>query len=336
MNIELLNSLKKYNVICKFIKFDSDKSNKFNDIVKQLYVINLKEDVYKRNYIHLLFSKLQINYTIIMVDRADTSVYNSLFPSKNISIGEFGCCLSHMWCLMHIIKHKFENAIIFEDDVILSKTFISKFIQIYENNKKLDFLMLGAHDFNFSNHHFRNIKDGLYRPTKFTNLYGAHANFYSFSAAKRMFYIRATNLSFFDNEYNLLFNSVPNSFICYPNLVIANMTESKLNHEKNILSQNEIIYFLNCFINLNLNNYYLLYHNLLDLSLLKNDDTVETFIEHNLFRFFNTEQVNIIKQRFVLDFFTIDDIKHILSNYDLSQMITVPNNLSKKCIGEQS
>jgi GR25 family glycosyltransferase involved in LPS biosynthesis len=239
-----------------------------------------------------------------------------------------------LWCLTDILKNNFENAIIFEDDVILSKHFVDDFSKIYEKHPKTDLLLLGSHDFNFSRQHFKNVKNALYRPdSDVTKLYGAHANYYSLNGAKRMFYIRATNLSFFDNEYNLIFNSLPNSYICYPNLAIANMTESKLNHEKNILSQNEINYYTECFINLKLNTYNLIYTNLLDLALLKADDTVEEFIERCLFQIFNDDnKIKIIKTRFVFNFFTINDLKNMLSNQDFSVM--VPNNLSKKCIGE--
>jgi GR25 family glycosyltransferase involved in LPS biosynthesis len=239
-----------------------------------------------------------------------------------------------MWCLLDILKNKYENAIIFEDDVILSKNFVADFLSIYESNPKLDFLMLGAHDYNFSRQHHKYVNNRLYRPSKqCRNLFGAHANFYSKDGAQRMFYLRATNLSFFDNEYNLLFDTMPNSYICYPNLAISNITESKIDHEKQILSKAEIGYYSLCFVNINLTNYNLMYHNLLDISLLKKDDTVETFVErclHN--RINNIEKVKIIKQRFSFDIFTIDEIKNIIGNYNLID----PNNLSKKCIGEKS
>lgn len=332
MNVDLLKCLKEYKV--DNVPIINDPDSKLNKLVKQIYVINMKEDIHKRNYIRVLLQKYKINYNLIIVDRVDQLVYNKLCKTEHISTAELGCCLSHMWCLTDILKNNFENAIIFEDDVILSKHFVDDFSKIYEKHPKTDLLLLGSHDFNFSRQHFKNVKNALYRPdSDVTKLYGAHANYYSLNGAKRMFYIRATNLSFFDNEYNLIFNSLPNSYICYPNLAIANMTESKLNHEKNILSQNEINYYTECFINLKLNTYNLIYTNLLDLALLKADDTVEAFIERCLFQIFNDDnKIKIIKMRFVFNFFTINDLKNMLSNQDLSVM--VPNNLSKKCIGE--
>jgi len=328
--LECLESYKFMNIKINYKIINS----KLNENIKQIYVINLYEDVCKRNYIYELFKKYNINYNLIIVDRVDKNVYDKLCSNKKISHSELGCCLSHMWCLLNILKNNYENAIIFEDDVILSKNFIESFLSIYKKNPKLDFLMLGAHDYNFSKEHFKNVKNNLYRPNNnCRKLYGAHANFYSLNGAKKMFYIRATNLSFFDNEYNLLFDTLANSYICYPNLAIANNSESKINHEKDFLSKAEIGYYSLCFLNINLNDYNILYYNLLDINLLKNNDTMESFVDRCLsYKFNDIDKANIIKQRFALDFYTINDVKKILSNQSLIE----PNILSKKCIGENS
>lgn len=332
MNLELLESLKLYNV--NVISIINDKKSQLNVYVKQIYVINMNEDIRKRNYIYVLFKKYKINYNFIIVNRVSKEIFSKLCKNSSISEFELGCTMSHMWCLLHMLKNEFENAIIFEDDVILSKNFIEQFLTIYRAKPALDFLMLGAHDYNFSNN-FKHVKNNVYRP-EFDNhkrLYGAHANFYSYNGAKRMFYIRATYLSFFDNEYNLLFDTIPNSYICYPNLVISNISESTINHEKPILSKNELEYYSECLKNINLDDYNIIYTNLLDFSLAKIDDDVDTFIERCLHNHFNDyEKIKLVKKRFVLDFFTMDDIKNMLSNYSL----ITPNNLSKKCIGEKS
>jgi len=333
MNTDLLECIKNYKYFN--IKITNNKeSTKLNNIVRKIYVINLYEDLHKRNYIYLLFKKYNIDYNLIVVDKIDKTIYDKLCKDKHISESELGCCLSHMWCLLDILKHGYENAIIFEDDVILSKHFVDEFILLYNANPKMDFLMLGAHDYNFSRQHYKNVNNSIYRPNKQSRqLFGAHANYYSKDGAKRMFYIRATNLSFFDNEYHLLFDTLPNSYICYPNLAISNTTESRINHEKTILSKSEIGYYSLCFVNINLNNYHLLYHNLLDISLLKKNDTVETFIERCLqHHIHDPEKVKLVKQRFSLTIFSLDELKTIIGHHNLIE----PNSLSKKCIGEKS
>ena len=149
-----------------------------------------------------------------------------------------------------------------------------------------------------------------------------------------MFYIRATNLSFFDNEYNLIFDSLPNSFICYPNLAIANVSESKIDHEKTLFSKFEIGYYTLCFKNINFNDYNLFYYNLLDESLIQPNDTVQSFVERCLRIRFNNDmdKVRRVMNRFEMQLFSMNDVKKILNN----QSLIIPNNLSTKCIGEKS
>jgi GR25 family glycosyltransferase involved in LPS biosynthesis len=339
MSKALIESIKEYKFMN--IKIINDPKNiGINEFLKKIYIINLFEDIQKRNYINILFKKYKINYNLIIVDRIDKKIYDKLVSNGKISVAELGCCMSHMWCLFDIIKNNYENAVIFEDDIILSKSFIPSFLSIFKRKPQIDFLMLGAHDYNFSKTHFKNVKDGLYRPNpNCKNLFGAHANFYSNLGAKKMLNIRLTNLSFFDNEYNLLFDTLPNSYICYPNLVIANVSKSSINHEKAFFSEQEIGYYNMCFNNINLNDYNLIYINLLDLSLLNKNDTVESFIHRCLkYKFNNDNKSSFILKRFVKDFFTIDDLKKILSKKSLislsklssNQSLIEPNNLSKK------
>ena len=110
-------------------------------------------------------------------------------------------------------------------------------------------------------------------------------------------------------------------------MAISNTSSSSINHKKEILSDSEIGYYSLCFKNINLNDYNLLYYNLLDVSLLKENDTPEKFIYRCLLNIFKeTRKADLIKSRFTLDFFTIQEIKNIVSNYTLID----PNNLSKK------
>jgi GR25 family glycosyltransferase involved in LPS biosynthesis len=303
---------------------------RINERVKKIYVINLIDDELKRNYIITLMKKLKINFTLVIVERISSELYNSLSNNSKtfISNGELGCCLSHLWCLSQIIIKGYENAIIFEDDIILHKNFESEFINIHNacttNNNNLDFMLLGAHDFNFSKNNYKYVKNKLYRPDESANnlLYGAHANYYSLKGAKAMFKIRTTEISFFDKEYILLLNHFNNSsFICYPNLVVSNVSSSTLNHKREILTQMESEYYNKCFIKFNFNNYNFIYVNLLDKSLFKNDEIkfdeikndYESFIDNCLYhKFYDLSKINMVKKRFVMNFFDLNDMKMIL------------------------
>jgi GR25 family glycosyltransferase involved in LPS biosynthesis len=304
------------------------KINEFNKIIKKIYVINLLEDEIKRNYIIILMKKYNINFTLIVVEKITPQIYDSFLNNSSILISknELGCCLSHLWCLYHIIQNNHENALIFEDDIILHKNFINEFVMTHKNctsnNKTLDFMLLGAHDYEFSNKNYRHVKNKLYRPDETSkHLYGAHANYYSLKGAKAMFKIRTSIISFFDKEYILMFHHFNNSsYICYPNLVVANISTSTLNHNHELLSKKEYDYYNKCFVNFNFNDYNFMYINLLDINLLqKEDETLESFIEKCFQNTFKNEAdktsaVNIIKKRINTQFFTLEDIKMILQN----------------------
>lgn len=308
--------IEKYNV--QLISIKNTSNSPINERIQQIYVINLKSDVIKRNYIITLFKKYEINFTLLVVDYIPINTYNKICEDGQISRSELGCCVSHLWCLKHIISKKYKNAIIFEDDIILHKEFIDKFIKIFDSNKTVDFLLLGSHDYMFVSSHY-NIKKGLYKPgNEIKNLYGAHANYYSLSAAKRQFLIRTSQIAFFDKEYSLMFNHFPKSYICYPNLVVANITTSNLNHTKEILSDLELEYYKRCFINFNFDKYNFLYLNLLkniNLCNFNKNTSYENFTETYLYQYFyDFNKIEKIQQRLVMNFFTIEDIKNIIHN----------------------
>lgn len=334
MNTVLLEELRKYKV--KNIEIVNDTNAILNNYVAKIYVINMIQDVRKRNYIHLLFKKYNINYNLILVDKVEEETYETLFQHAKLSKPELGCTMSHMWCLIHILKNEYKNAIIFEDDVIFSKTFVEDFIHTIETVPAVDFLLLGAHDFNFSRTNYKHVQQHLYRPEFDQNfpLYGAHANYYSFNGAKRMFYIRATNLSFFDNEYHLLFDTLPNSYVCHPNLVIANMNESGISstHKKDFFTQYEHTYYNCCFKEFDFKKYNMVYTNIFDAYDAQNLQNLQNLSAHECIHaclakiIDDPDKIQSIQKRINLDFLDMDDILYLLTN----QHLITPNNLSKK------
>ena len=332
MNI-LIDAIKKYKV--KIINIINDSKNQnINENVKKIFVINLIEDDIKRNYIITLMKKYNINFTLVLVEKISKEFYKNITDHSDTFISnlELGCCMSHLWCLYQIIKNNYENAIIFEDDIILHKNFANEFLNIYNVNPNLDFLLLGAHDFNFSKSNYKNIKNKLYRPSESANnLYGAHGIYYSLKGAKAMFKIRTTEISFFDKEYMLMFKHFNNSsFICYPNLVVSNITSSTLNHAREILSVLEDEYYKKCFINFNFSTYNFIYLNLLNKNLFRISETnndYETYISNCLYhKFHDLNKINIVKKRMVMNFFNLQDIKTILDD-NISKQVKFIGNI---------
>jgi GR25 family glycosyltransferase involved in LPS biosynthesis len=331
INDKLLNAIKNYKVIA--INIINDTNSEINKKVNKIFVINLLEDNLKRNYIICLMKKYKINYTLVIVERISSNLHKSICLNNSlISRSELGCCISHLWCLYQVLIHKYDNAIIFEDDIILHKNFTNLFLKIYKPS--LHFLLLGAHDFQFMEENYKNVKNNLYRPNSNnkSQLYGAHSNYYSFKGAKRMFEIRMTEISFFDKEYMLMFDYYKDSsYICYPNLCVANITDSTLNHKREILSNTEYQYYLKCFTHFNFTNYNFMYINLLseNIKVIENDN-YETYIDKCLYEHFHDfDSINLIKKRLTMDFFTIKDILTIINyNKNISDYIKSSEKVS--------
>jgi hypothetical protein len=119
----------------------------------------------------------------------------------------------------------------------------------------------------------------------------------------------------FDHFYN-------SSYVCYPNLVVTNVSTSALNHSHELMSTHEYKYYNKCFINFNFKDYNFIYKNLLDKKILQETEKetipdtknkYEIFIEKCLNqKFSNLDHRYIIKSRMVMNFFNLHDIEMIL------------------------
>lgn len=341
------------------------KKNFINNRIKKIFVINLADNVVRRNYILVLMKKYNINFSLVVVNRINEKTYN-LVANTKITKDELGCTLSHLWCLREIIKQNYENAIIFEDDIIFHKNFKEMFVSIFQND--YDFLMLGACDYSFkslNNDQLLNEKKtmhptkvklnvsledtdnkiqlftteieddsqinletviekqspkNLYRPHENSiKLYGAHANYYSLEGAKMMYETKSRILTFFDKDYMIMFDRFDNSsFICYPNLVVSDISSSNLHHSYPFFSKSEELYYINCFENFKFTDYNFIY---LDIILkhkgvkIREDDTYDSYMTRLIkYQFSNSKERDHIKNRIVLDFFTANDLEKIRIN----------------------
>jgi len=303
--------VKVYNIVNNNIELFINKK------VSNIYVINLKKDKMRQKYILILMKKYKINFTFVIVDEIDNSISTIINKDNLLTKGELGCMLSHLWCLKDIIQNKYKNAIIFEDDIIFHKNFHDLFEKIYRDD--YDFLILGACDFSFSSINKHNLENDLYVPSNSSvKVYGAHANFYSLNGAKKMFDIKINNVSFFDKDYHIMFDFFKNtSYICYPNLVVSDISTTNLQHDYPFFSIQENNYYNKCFVNFDFKEYNFIYLNLI----MKNkniqiepNDTYETYISKIIyFTFLNKNQTKKIKNRMVMDFFTIKDLRRLIS-----------------------
>lgn len=316
---DLIKSIiKKYKVNVLNISHSSNKKHILNECVEQIFIINLISNKLRRNYIIMLMKKYKINFTLIIVDKIDDKTYNIINQNKKLKKSEVGCCLSHLWCLDKIMEEKLKNAIIFEDDIIFHKNFKHIFYELF-SKKKYDFLLLGACDFHFSKKNYQYLNKGVYKPDKTsTKVYGAHANYYSLKGASKMFNSTIQDIYFFDRNYNIMFDYFNDtSFICYPNLVVSDISTTNLDHTYDFFTSNENYYYTSCFKNFNFCDYNFIYLSIISKNkhiLIKKEDDYESYSKKIIENTFESlKQQYEIKNRLVMDFFDMKDIKFLLS-----------------------
>ena len=114
-----------------------------------IFVINLKKDILKKEYIKNHFRDHGIeNYTFIKaIDGREMSCEDLLkFYDKKKALevhgrplarGEIGCTLSHLECYKKIISQDLAGAFIFEDDVVFSADTTCLMKKIHDNFAQL-------------------------------------------------------------------------------------------------------------------------------------------------------------------------------------------------------
>lgn len=324
---KICNILDNYKVNLTFYKSNKERKSILNQYTDNIYVINLKNDTIRRNYINVLFKKLNIEYSLVVVEPISEELFSLLHgKEKQLSKSEVGCSLSHLWCLKHIIKNKYKGgAIIFEDDVVVHKYFENMFERLFKE-KQFDFLSMGACDFDFFDINYKNVNDTLYQPclNESKKCYGAHANYYSLVGAKYVFKIKSLFFSFFDNNFSNIFKHFPKSaFIAYPNLFVTELSTSNINHKYHFYSSNENYFYSNCFIDFQFQNYRFLYLFMIQklIEYERNNPTLEKNNKNTYQLLYHTlddipieedKKVSLI-QRLDLTFFTCKDILTIMN-----------------------
>lgn len=303
---------------------DIEEENFINTYLEKIYIINLEENRSRREYIKYVMKKLKINCTIVIVKKINKNVYRLLQEeerkdNEKLTKGEMGTYLSHMWCLNNAIQNNYNKFLILEDDVIIHKKFHQLFEELVKN-KEYDFLMLGASHFRYNlNTYF--IKDGIYKPSFDNlkgNLLGAFACMYSLECAKYLFNLRRQEITYFDNNlYNLFKIFSSTSGICNPNLVIADVSNSNLNHNFGIMGLDNLNhYYSDCYYNINFCDYHYIFLDMFDkykfFELNFND--VKKALACILLNYFNNNVKLVQMYLYLIDlkFFDIDIINTLL------------------------
>jgi GR25 family glycosyltransferase involved in LPS biosynthesis len=317
------NILLNYKICIDDIKNDLKNINYINKF--KIYIINLRSNIYRRNYIKKLMQKMNIDYYLIIVEEIPKELYDEIVNKTKIKmrIGELGCCLSHLWCLNNAISLNLDQFIIFEDDIIFHKNFYNKLQNILNQNIKYDLIMMGACDFNIK-HNIKSYDKKLetYKPYK--NALGAHANLYSLKFAKLFYQSKLKKLTSYDFDYiNFYNNSDLNICICYPNLVVCELSSTNLNHNFSFNDNiKENMYYNNCFIKFDFNDYNFIYIDILQKIVESKNEIIGKKMDYNeiINYILDNKYKSYIKlkiyNRICINFFTLEDILDIIHSVE--------------------
>lgn len=312
----LNNLLNDYNVIIKENNNNPISAHILNKY--PIYIINLKSDIIRRNYIKHLFERNRINYKLILVNKF---TYKKNTPKCNIDTPRLGCILSHLWCINNAITNNFQHFIIFEDDIIFHKNFSNIFSNIINdiNFKNIDLLMLGALDCHYKTN-ISTLKNNVYYPKQ--NILGAHSNLYSLNFAKDFlnYKLNSSKILEFDIEYYHFFSKFTIA-VCEPNIVICELSSTNLNHKLSPFSESGFKRYISLFpATFSYNNYEYITINFIDYinrhyknhNYTNFENMIELFsddIKHK-----NNAHINDIKEWLLNGGYTVDIIMQIISN----------------------
>ncbi|EEG86122.1 LPS glycosyltransferase [Proteus penneri ATCC 35198] len=105
------------------------------------FVINLKDDLLKRDFMRNQLDNIGISYQFIEAIDGRIMSDNTIkqlaydYPDCYLTKGEIGCTLSHMAIYKKMIEDNIEIALILEDDALLPSNIYSKLIDIKNIDK---------------------------------------------------------------------------------------------------------------------------------------------------------------------------------------------------------
>lgn len=213
-------------------------NNVFTNIFDRVYIINLEDRIDRKIKMIHKFEEINTKYQFIKAidTRNSSKELNDLIERSDYrKIGEIGYKKTYQKIIFDAIEKKYDTIVCFDDDAILCKEFHNKF------NKKMksipnnwEILYLGASE--WSKKDLDNFKGEYYYPTlEYDSVYGDGTCGSYAIAFKRSFLLKFANyLTKFDNAFDrILINyikehAMKNVYVMYPNLVIADITDSDI------------------------------------------------------------------------------------------------------------
>lgn len=144
-----------------------------------IIVINLTCDVEKKNRVTKILNQYNLNFdffTAVDGEALTAEEINAVYDEnkaikkirRGLSTGEVGCALSHLGVYQHLLKHNIKQAVILEDDIIISPSFIDSLSMIDYAPKDWELILLGHSDSPTGLGHFCKVNIPLaHNPTQF-------------------------------------------------------------------------------------------------------------------------------------------------------------------------
>ncbi len=234
----------------KFLNFffnikNSIKFKKTIDLNKhfnKIYCINLDSRPDRWLKCQARFVSLDIDVSRFSAYNQDSELVNEKFNAlqaikkrafiKNVinSKKEMGCLISHYKIIEDAIKNNYNRILVFEDDVIFHKNFMLE-IEKLNRIQNWDMVLLGASEFGWKVINLKNAESaGFYKPM------GSTCGTFAYAINKRGMQTLYSNLSKFKmpaDHHFINFYAQSNSFVLYPNIVIADVTDSDIRRSFN-------------------------------------------------------------------------------------------------------
>lgn len=111
--------------------------------IEKVYVLHVKKGYEDRDlHIRKMLGNMNIPFQYILDgDMADlsTDVLSEYFRNDMLSITPAtSCSMKHVLCYKHMIENQVQNALVLEDDIILSRDFVRKFNQSMDEIERIN------------------------------------------------------------------------------------------------------------------------------------------------------------------------------------------------------
>lgn len=203
-----------------------------NDLSKNIYVLNLKKRLDRKEHIKSQLNKIDCNeYNLI--ESVDGS---KLINPTRLKNGMFGLIKTYMNIYEDLSKKNYEDVLIVEDDCIFLENFntlLDKYISNVPND--WDFLYFGANH----NYHMGGTTTKINEEViKLNNSYSAHCVLFK----KRVFDELILNIMNFSIENDVMMANLQKKYNAYsPSINLTSQIESFSNIENKIVNYNWLI-----------------------------------------------------------------------------------------------